>query len=244
MAKFTKAGWAIGVGLVCAAMAAAQNTPSGTGDSAVRKTNATAAGAAIPVPKIGCIDMERVMREYKKVEFTRKQIQADAAARTNVIKKMMTEGQQISKELDGLAPDSPEAQARQKKLAELRGKLEGEKEQGQIEITTKEARALGTIYKEIQTLTAALAQRDGLTMVVRASNDPITEGDPQTVMAAMTRWVVYADKKMDLTDTVIYNLNLRYDASVNGTPAASAKPKAAAAVTAPGASKTAASRND
>ena len=68
-----------------------------------------------------------------------------------------------------------------------------------------------------------------MTYVVKVSNEPITGANPNSVMAAMSKTVVYADPSSDVTNDVIYNLNLRYKKAGGVTPkAATATPAATA----------------
>ncbi len=67
-----------------------------------------------------------------------------------------------------------------------------------------------------------IAQYKKMTYVVQVSNEPVSGSNPNSVMAAMAKTVVYADARNDITKDVVYNLNKR----VQGRPAASA-PKAA-----------------
>ena len=69
---------------------------------------------------------------------------------------------------------------------------------------------MATVYKEVQAMVARVAKSRGMTYVVRVSNDPVTGSDPNAVMAAMQRSVIYADSSTDITKVVVYNLNLQY----------------------------------
>ena len=57
-----------------------------------------------------------------------------------------------------------------------------------------------------------MAKKKGITFVVQVgSNDKITGEDPNTVMAAVARNVVYHDPSADITDEVIATLNAMYE---------------------------------
>jgi len=74
-----------------------------------------------------------------------------------------------------------------------------------------------------------IAQFRGMTYIVKVSNEPITGANPNSVMAAMSKTVVYADPRNDVTNDVIYNLNLGYKKAGGVSPKpATAAPAAAA----------------
>ena len=82
---------------------------------------------------------------------------------------------------------------------------------------------MATLYKEIQEMVKKIAQWRKMTYVVKVSNQPITGADPNSVMAAISATLVYADTRNDITNDVIFNLNRFYKATAS--PAA-AKPAA------------------
>ena len=53
---------------------------------------------------------------------------------------------------------------------------------------------------------------------MQVSNAPIAGSDPNSVMAAMARTVVYADARNDITKDVVYNLNRNYKAAGGTVP--------------------------
>ena len=84
---------------------------------------------------------------------------------------------------------------------------------------------MATLYKEVQAMVGRVAQWKKMTYVVKVSNQPISGGNPNSVMAAMANTMVYADTRNDITNDVVYNLNRMYKA----TGGASAKAAAGAA---------------
>ncbi len=62
-----------------------------------------------------------------------------------------------------------------------------------------------------------VAKHRGITHVMTSSNTPPIGSDPNTVLAAINRPVVYADPANDITNDVIHHLNMAY--SELGKPA-------------------------
>jgi len=87
---------------------------------------------------------------------------------------------------------------------------------------------LATLYKEIQAMVSRIAQFKGLTYVVKVSNEPVSGSNPNSVMAAIDKTIVYADPRNDITNDVVYNLNRNYKAAGGVTPKATSPPAGAA----------------
>ncbi len=68
----------------------------------------------------------------------------------------------------------------------------------------RQAEAMATLYKEIQEMVKRIAQWRKMNYVVKVSNQPITGTDPNSVMAAISSTLVYADPRNDITNDVIY----------------------------------------
>jgi len=216
-------------------------------DAAVRKTNVAAtaatATAEIPTARIGTIDVEKVLKEYKKVQVSSDAIRAEVNVRQMQFTKLADEGQKLLKELEVLEPDSADARDRKNKLKQLQIQVEADKASAQEDFARKESEALAELYQEIQRMTEAVAKQRHLNMVVRISGEPVTASEPNSVMSAMSRTIVFADPSLDITDRVIYYLNQMYDKANAGRPAATnaaAKPATAAAKPAATAAKPAA----
>ena len=117
----------------------------------------------------------------------------------------------------------------------MRVELDGSREQAQREFASREAEALGTIHKEIQAMVEAVAKYNHMTYVVRISSEPITSGDPNSVLAAMSRSVVYSDPSTDVTQVVVRMLNKKYKetSGVKGTTDPDTAPASATTTAAP-----------
>lgn len=173
-----------------------------------------AANQSRPAPvslRIGAIDMEKVFKEYRKVEFVSGQLRSDAQARQAELAKLLTQMQQLGEEMKGLAPGSNDFSTKEVQITRLRAQLEAEREQAQTDFARKEADALAQIYREVQDASAAVAKANNMQYIVKISNEPVTGTDPNSVMAAMARSVIYSDPGLDITPIVIKFLNQRYD---------------------------------
>lgn len=203
-------------------------------DGAVRKTGtqgsaAPAAKSAAPAPAIfGTVDIEAVFKSYDKVKAQQEEFKAAAMAKHNELLKLQTEGQEEAGKLQKLTPGSVDAKKVEDRITQVKAQLEAGRENAQRDFALRESEMLATLYKEVQEMVGAIARYKGLNYVIQVSNEPISGSNPNSVMAAMAKPVVYSDNKNDITKDVVHNLNIRYKAAGGVTPKAAAGTPAAA----------------
>ena len=207
-------------------------------DGGVRRTansTSTAAPAAPVPPVIGTIDLDSVFKNYEKVKVSSEEFNAAAMSKKNELMKIQAEAQQEAEMLAKLTPGTDDFKKHENKVTELKARYEAGREQAEREFASREAEAMATLYKEIQAMVARVAKWKKMTYVVKVSNQPISGGNPNSVMAAMANTMVYADPRNDITNDVVYNLNRMYKATGGPAPKGSAAPAGAAAPAAAGA---------
>ena len=200
-------------------------------DGGVRRTANTASTAPVaPVPPvIGTIDMDAVFKNYEKVKVSSEDFKAAAQARKADLMKIQAEAQQEAEMLAKYTQGTEDFKKHENRMTELKAKFEAGRETAERDFAAREAEAMATLYKEIQAMVARVAQWKKMTYIVKVSNQPISGGNPNSVMAAMANTIVYADPRNDITNDVVFNLNRMYKAT-GGTPA---KPAAGATTPAP-----------
>ena len=233
MKTTSRAALAMGFGVL--GLAGLVGVSYGQGDGAVRKTSGnstpTSAQAAAPTGKaaipIATIDLEAVLRGYEKAKFQVDQLKAESLAKQGQLKGIFSEAQAIAKEMEALQPSSQDFKIRSQKLNELKAKLTAGKENLEGEDRMKYVEIMAGCYKEAQEMTKNWATSRGISCVIKISNEPIDTGNPDSVMAAMARPIMYSDATLDITRSVLWNLNNAYVKSggpVVKTPAAGDAP--------------------
>jgi outer membrane protein len=233
--------------VILVGMTAVASAQQASGDRGVQRTAANTGGTAAaaapatngPTPGlpavIGSIDMDSVFKNYEKVKLSSEEIQAKALAKQNELQKLVTDMKALAEKQSSLQPTSPEFKKIDQQLTQMKIQGEAAQQSAQKELAQLEAEALAGLYREIQSMTARVAAWRGMNYVVKVSNEPVTASDPQAVMAAMSRTVVYSDPRNDITQQVVQFLNQEYRkvAGTQARPAAAtgnaAAPAAAAA---------------
>ena len=222
---------AIGLGLTGLAILVAPTLGQGQAqDGAVRKATNPASVQKPPppiAPVIGTIDLELVFKNYEKVKQSNKEYSAALMARKNELMKIMSEAQEEAQMLSKLAPGTEDYRKHENRVTQLKAQHEAGREQAEREFAMRQAEAMATLYKEIQEMVKMLAKERNMNYVVKVSSQPITGTDPNSVMAAISSTLVYADPRNDITSDVIHNLNRFYKATAAPSAKAAAGPAVA-----------------
>jgi Skp family chaperone for outer membrane proteins len=186
-------------------------------DAHVQGANGTTSGSrpsgvtqAAPTV-VGTIDLETVFKNYDKVKAVQKELGAAIQVRKGELMKYDDEARSVVELMKKFNPGSKDYHDQENRLTELKAKMEASKEQAEREITLRQAETMATLYKEIQSYAKWVAQHRGITHVMSSSSAPPSGSDPNTVMAAISRPVVYSDPANDITNDVVYYLNSTYN---------------------------------
>jgi Skp family chaperone for outer membrane proteins len=212
-------------------------------DGSVRKTASPTTGTAVPpapiAPIIGTVDIESVFNNYEKVKGLNQEFSAAMMARKNGLMKILSEAQSEAEMLAKLAPGTEDYKKHENKVTELKARHEAGREQAEREFTQRQAEMMATLYKEVQTMVSRVAEMRKMNYIVKISNQPVSGANPNSVMAAISSTMVYADPRNDITADVIHNLNLVYKramgaSTTKGSSATSAAGIPGAATAQPG----------
>ncbi len=205
-------------------------------DAKVRPAAVAAGSNAAPAPSgpitIGSIDMDAVLKNYDRFKVATETLRAEAMNRHNDLMKIATEAKQQQEMLQRMGPGTPDAKKSEDKITQLKAQFEAGRENAEREFTQKESETMATIYNEIAAMAKGVAQKRNLTFVVKYSDQAASGGEPNSVMAAMSRTILYADPSVDITKAVTQYLNYNYQKAGGQAPKAAAP--AAAAAPAPG----------
>ncbi len=216
------------VGLGCLASPAAAQGVDGTVRKAAGQAPTQTSAASAPKPKaalpavIGTVDLKAVFDNYEKVKAQKEEFKAAAMAKSKDLMALQSEGQEEAQKLSKMTPNSVDAKKIEDHISEIKAKLEAGREQAQRDFALRESEMLATLYKEVQEMVQRIAEYKGMTYIVQVSNEQVSGSDPNSVMAAMAKTVVYSDPRADITKDVWHNLNLRYQAAGGTAPKAGA----------------------
>ena len=228
MIRSTRAVLAVGLALFGAGCLVGPLLAQQRQDEAVRKAAANKGAQAPPPPLvppvIGTVDIEVVFKNYDKFKVQGEEFSAAALAKHKELLQLNTQYKEEAEKLQKMVPTSVDAKKIENALTQLKAQIEAGREQAQRDFGLRETEMVVATYKEVAEMVAKVAQYRGITYVMKVSSKPIAATNPDSAMAEMSKAVVYADPRNDITRDVIHNLNTWYKAAGGVAPKGNANP--------------------
>jgi Skp family chaperone for outer membrane proteins len=189
------------------------------GDAGVRATSSNGAsgnrtGGALKQATptvIGTIDLDQVFKNYDKVKACMKDLQSQIQVRKAELMKYDEQGRQEMELLRKFQPGSTDYRKHEDRITELKAKIDASREQYQREMELRQAETMAILYQEVEAYAGWVAKQRGITHVMVASSARPSGSDPNSVLAAVNRPVIFADRRNDITEDVITYLNQTYN---------------------------------
>ena len=140
-----------------------------------------------------------------------KDLQTQVQIRKGELMKYDEEARGEAELMRKFQPGTPDYRKHEDRITELKAKMEAGREQFQREMELRNAETMAILYKEVGAYAGWVAKQRGITHILVASNTPPSGSDPNSVLAAINRPLVYADPRNDITDDVILYLNQTYN---------------------------------
>ena len=229
MLRSTRAALAVGLGCVGVAGLVGQSVAQQ--DGGVRRVAAANAGTnpaaapAMPAVAIGTLDVEGVFRAFDKVAVRGEDLNAEVMLRYSELTKLANEGKLEQEKLERFQ-GTPDANKIEQRMVELKAQIEAGRQNAEREFTQKETETMTSIYNEVADMTARVAQKHGMTFVVKYNDSKIQSTEPNSAMSQMSKTFIYADPRVDLTKEVILYLNAKYKSEGGRAPKPQAAPGA------------------
>ncbi len=175
--------------------------------------NSTGSAFNPPAAVIGSVDIDAVMKRYEKAQELTERLRTTMDIRRLELMKLEGQAHEELELMQKLQPGSADYRKREDRISELKAKMEACREQAQREFTSRESQSMATLFQEIQETIAAVARSKGFNYVVKVSPGPRSDSNPNDVTNALSRSVLYADPRNDITEEVIRDLNRRFRAA-------------------------------
>lgn len=204
--------------------AAQQYTPSAPAAApAARPT--TSAGT------IALIDVSLVFDKHARFQAEMEAMKNEVKAYEQVLRTAQQDLQTQSEKLKQYQAGSEQYKKLEEDLARKANELKLQSALKRKEFLEREAESYFRVYREVESVVGAFAQRNGITLVLRYSAQDINPKDRESVLRGINRPVVYRQPYLDITETILAHLNV---AARPAAPAGTAIPGGGAPVINPG----------
>lgn len=174
------------------------------------QTTAKSASENIP-HKVGLIDMAYLFSHYSKFTTLREELKSEIETADASLKGQLEKIKGLQAEMRDLTPNSVDFVAREKQITEMAAKIEADRKNMQRRFMREETKIYQKVYGEVQDAVNKYAGLYKYTLIVRYSRDEEEGDDPQKIMQALQRQVVYSRPDDDITESVLRYLNRNYE---------------------------------
>ncbi len=183
---------------------------SGDGRAEDRPTNKLESHPAAAA--IGSIEIAAVIERYEKAQRFAKQFNAFVSAEKVRQNKLMDQVKDLIAQKAKTAPSSSDFTFLENQIIALKQQHESLREVLEREYSQRQTRNAAALLEDIEQAIAAVARAKGLNYVIKVLPGLKPDSEPNDVMTALNRSVLYADPRNDITEEVIRTLNQKYRA--------------------------------
>jgi len=186
--------------LTTVGLASAQTYPPAAAPAAARST--TSAGT------IALIDVSLVFDKHGRFQAEMEAMKNEVKAYEQVLTTAQTDLRAQAEKMKQYQPGSDQYKKTEEDLARKSNELKLQSTLKRKEFLEREAEAYFRVYREIESVVGAFAQRNGITLVLRYSAQEINPKDRESVLRGINRPVVYRQPYLDITETILSHLNI------------------------------------
>lgn len=171
----------------------------------------TSEGTAAPREhKVGLIDMAYLFTNYEKFKDMRDELKVEIEGKEAAIKADVEKIKTMAEQLKTFTSGSDQAVELEKRITSAQAKIEADKQTAKRELFRQESKIYQAVYTEVTEAVALYAKHYHYTLILRFTREESVGDDPQKVMQALQRQVVYNDAQDDITEKVLVYLNKEY----------------------------------
>lgn len=196
------------VAALCAATALSAPTARAQAQPAAAGAPRAASG-----PSVVVVDLNKIFKEHAKFQSMKEDMKRDVDQAENEVKLMRDEIQKLAQQLEDRKPGSPDYKEIESQLASRQAQLQAKVQLLKKDFMLQEAKIYHQIYREVNDEIRSYADRMGISMVLRISDDPIDENDPQAVLEELKKSVVHHHPSVNITPVILGAINRRYGAA-------------------------------
>ncbi len=181
------------------------------GNPAARQPGAVAPAAAASRPattSIAVIDIAKIFKGHNRFNDMMLDIKKDIEDFDAYVKNETNKLKAMGEAIQQYKTGSLEYKQREEEAARLTSDLQVKVGLKKKELLEQEAKVYFQVYRELEQKVATFAQLHSITMVLRFNSDDMKEEDRNSVLQGVNRAVVYYHPNLDVTNHVLYELNL------------------------------------
>ncbi len=167
--------------------------------NAAQPAAATQPAAAAGGHLIAVVDVGLIFNEHPRFSGQIKQMQAEAKAAQEQYNNLMN---QLATEAKKADPKNPDYRKVSEDLVRRKTELEISRSKMIKDLQDREGKMFLSFYKEVSSIIDAVVTRNNIAMVIRYNNIKINPNDPNDIMRGISKPILYADPRWDITKMI------------------------------------------
>jgi Skp family chaperone for outer membrane proteins len=206
----------LAAGVLSLAVLVTQSTAQQGGTAAPRQP-----GAAPQVNLAGrtvLIDVNRIFKNHARFNAQMKQLKNEADGQDAEMKKKEVNLRNMSRGLQEYNPGGPEYKKLEEQIARASTEWKLEVQNKRREYMQREAKIYNDTYNEVQSEVNYFCQSQGIALVLRFTSDPVDESNPESILSALNKQVVWSNPNLDITDFILQRFAAPKTADTRSAP--------------------------
>jgi len=167
--------------------------------------------------RIGVVNIEKVMRDYKKLKDQQARLEAKGRQVRTEVRAKEKQFQQVKEKRDLFSKGTKEYNQHNRDMIRVKNEARSVGEAAEQELRVETALALANAYNEIVDGIKNYGREQRYALILRFNDDKITGTNPKEVtMQIGGRRVLFSSTQMDLTLIILDRLNKAYEAQQGG----------------------------
>jgi Skp family chaperone for outer membrane proteins len=174
------------------------------------------AAAAAQVParapgtgSVALVDVNYIFKNHVRFKAMIDEMKADFDRTQAEFKRQGDAINKLSERLNEYRPGTPDYKAMEEEIVNQRSKFQGQVALQKKEFLQREAKIYYNVYTEIMQEVQYLAAANNISMVLTFNGDPINPEKPDDVLRGINNPVVYYDKSLDITPSILKRLGAK-----------------------------------
>lgn len=167
--------------------------------------------------KIGFVNIKKIFQDYKKTKEMEQKLNQEMEAELSSLKGLDEERKQLREEIPLYRPGSKIRIRKEQQLAEKIFEIKHKKDRAEYFSREKMRMGIEKVYEEMSDEIEQHAQQNNYFMIIRVSDADFfgTSSEEALRLQINTRDVLFWEKKNDITDAIIEQMNKKYEAAKN-----------------------------
>lgn len=167
----------------------------------------TASAQQRPVGPVAILDLEYIFKHHARLESLKQQMQGDVQAAEHNVQKARQSLQELAKKLDDYKKGTPEFKNLEEELAKRDADIKLQVNVQRRNFAEQQSKIFYSIYQQVAEAVKQYSQQNGIQLVMRFNGDQPDPTDPDDIVRALNKSVVYNAPEIDITPAILRMVN-------------------------------------